>query len=135
MPGRFRKLRLSPLAGAFHDRHKISSSSRRHCPGLGECQRNWLKILCASLRILPLAFSPESPKIADLMHQTSAILGTIAWFRSIRLLSELESRIVESLFEPCFEFAEAVKLAESIHTHIKVEDTETLPFDDFVQHG
>jgi hypothetical protein len=82
-----------------------------------------------------LAFSPESPKIADLMHQTSAILGTIAWFRSIRLLSELESRIVESLFEPCFEFAEAVKLAESIHIHIKVEDTETLPFDEFVQHG
>ena len=69
------------------------------------------------------------------MHQTSAILGTIAWFRSIRLLSELESRIVESLFEPCFEFAEAVKLAESIHIHIKVEDTETLPFDEFVQHG
>ena len=69
------------------------------------------------------------------MHQTAAILGTIAWFRSIRLLSEFESRIVEGLFEPCFEFAEAVKLAESIHIHIKVEDTETLPFDEFVQHG
>jgi hypothetical protein len=80
-------------------------------------------------------FAPESPKIADLMHQTPTIVDTLAWFRSIRLLSELESRIVESLFEPCFEFAEAVKLAESIHIHIKVEDTETLPFDDFVQHG
>jgi hypothetical protein len=66
---------------------------------------------------------------------TSAIVDTLAWFRSIRLLSELESRIVESLFKPCFEFAEAVKLAESIHLHIKVEDTETLPFDEFVQHG
>ena len=69
------------------------------------------------------------------MHQTPAIVGTIAWFRSIRLLSELESRIVESLFEPCFEFAEAVELAESIHLHIKVEDTELLPFEEFVKHG
>src|SRR4029077_7263442 len=69
------------------------------------------------------------------MHQTSAILGTIAWFRSIRLLSELESRIVESVFEPCFEFAEAVKLAESIHIHVKVEDTEALPFDEFAHYG
>jgi hypothetical protein len=69
------------------------------------------------------------------MHKTATIVDTLAWFCGIRLLSEFESRIVESLFEPCFEFAEVVKLAESIHIHLKVEDTETLPFDDFVHHG
>lgn len=69
------------------------------------------------------------------MQKTSSLVSTLAWFRGIRLLTEEESRIVESLFEPCFEFAGAVRLAESIHIHLKVEDTEALPFDDFATHG
>jgi len=84
---------------------------------------------------LALAFCTEKSEIDNPMHKTPTIVDILAWFRSIRLLSELESRIVESVFEPCFEFTEAVKLAESIHIHVKVEDTEALPFDEFAHHG
>jgi len=84
---------------------------------------------------LALAFCTEKSEIDNPMHKTPTIVDILAWFRSIRLLSELESRIVESVFEPCFEFAEAVKLAESIHIHVKVEDTEALPLDEFAHHG
>jgi hypothetical protein len=38
------------------------------------------------------------------------------------------------MFESCFEFAAALQLADSIHLHIRVDDTDALPVEAFVAH-
>jgi len=69
------------------------------------------------------------------MKKTASIVDNLAWFRSIGLLTEEERLIVESIFDPEFEFAEALGLAESIHVHLKVDDTEALPVEEFAKRG
>ena len=69
------------------------------------------------------------------MTKTPSILRTLQWFQAQSLLTADEKRLVESMFEPCFEFAEALKLADSIHVHVSVEDTEALPHLAFQREG
>ena len=69
------------------------------------------------------------------MRLTPAVASTLSWLVEIGLLKLPELRHVQVLFEPCFEFAEAVRLAESIHLHLKVEDTERLPMAEFARRG
>jgi hypothetical protein len=66
------------------------------------------------------AWKPESLDL-ELWKQT---LGA---FRSLDLLSEEELAEALALHDPAFPFFEAIRLADSVHLHIKVHDTEALP--------
>lgn len=52
---------------------------------------------------------------------------TLEYFQGLGLISAIESAEVLSLFTPDFVFADALRAAESVHVHIKVEDTRALP--------
>lgn len=69
------------------------------------------------------------------MKKTPAIDSTLDWFESQAMLSSRERSLVESLFSPCFEFAPAMSEADSIHVHIRVDDTAELPQIAFQQKG
>jgi hypothetical protein len=59
----------------------------------------------------------------------------MTWLHEAGLLSPVELKIAESMFEPGFQFADALQLADSIHLHIRVDDTDALPVDDFAAKG
>jgi hypothetical protein len=69
------------------------------------------------------------------MQQTPAIISTLDWFQAQNMLTPRERKLVESLFSPCFEFAPAMRAADSIHVHIRVDDTDELPQIAFQQQG
>jgi hypothetical protein len=69
------------------------------------------------------------------MQKTHAVTQALHWFQDSAFLSADEEAAVESLFDPCFEFAEAMRLADSIHVHLRVDDTNALPADEFQKHG
>jgi len=69
------------------------------------------------------------------MQYTPATAQTLARLHEIGFLSSAESRAAASIFEPCFEFAAALQSADSIHLHIRVDDTDALPADAFAAHG
>ncbi len=69
------------------------------------------------------------------MRNTPAVTRALAWFQDQAILSAQEKALVESLFEPCFEFARALEMADSIHVHIRVDDTEKLPHIAFQKQG
>ncbi len=56
-------------------------------------------------------------------------------FRDLRLISTAESLEVLRLLGPAFPFFGAVRLAESLHLHIKVDDTAQLPHEAIVALG
>lgn len=53
--------------------------------------------------------------------------SVLEYCQGLGLISATESVEVLALFAPGFPFAEALHVAESVHVHIKVEDTRTLP--------
>ncbi len=67
------------------------------------------------------------------MRKTNLLEETLAWFHRTALLSSDEARFVDGLFSPYFEFAEAIRLADSIHLHLRVDDTDALPSDEFAR--
>ncbi len=69
------------------------------------------------------------------MHKTSALTEAMAYLHNVGLLTAEEHQIAASMFEPDFEFAAALALADSIHLHIRVDDTDALPVDAFIAHG
>jgi len=69
------------------------------------------------------------------MHKTPAVSSTMEWLHEAGLLSTAEQQIAACMFEPSFEFAAAMLLADSIHLHIRVDDTDALPVDEFLAHG
>lgn len=69
------------------------------------------------------------------MKLTPAIERSLNWFEQQALLSPRERRLVDAMFEPCFEFADAMASADSIHVHISVNDTEALPHIAFQREG
>ena len=69
------------------------------------------------------------------MRATPAVVHTLSWFQREGLLTAQEERLVRSMFEPCFEFTEAIAVADSIHVHIRVDDTEALPHLAFQREG
>lgn len=69
------------------------------------------------------------------MQKTPDVTESMDWLRGAGLLTDAELLTAGSLFEPCFEFAQAVELADSIHLHIRVDDTDALPVDGFLAQG
>ena len=69
------------------------------------------------------------------MRRTESIVRTLGFFREQGRLSADECHIILGLFEPGFEFADAVTLADSIHVHMRVDDTDALPRREFERHG
>lgn len=69
------------------------------------------------------------------MHKTSDVTQSMDWLHNAGLLSAEELRTASSMFEPGFEFAQAIELAESIHLHIRVDDTDALPAEEFIRQG
>lgn len=69
------------------------------------------------------------------MKKTSEVTDSMAWLHRAGLLNDAELITAGSLFEPCFEFAETIHLADSIHLHIRVDDTDALPVEDFLTQG
>ena len=65
------------------------------------------------------------------MKKTGAVSDTLTWFQEPKIISGKEAAIVRSVFEPCFEFSEAISLADSIHVHVKVADVAALPVNKF----
>ncbi|WP_394837001.1 arsenosugar biosynthesis-associated peroxidase-like protein [Pendulispora rubella] len=57
----------------------------------------------------------------------TAVEKTLSIFCEWKLLSPSEKAETLSLFDAAFPFAEAMALAESIHLHVKVADTDLLP--------
>lgn len=51
------------------------------------------------------------------------------------LISPCEAAAVDRLFASCFPFAEQLARAESIHIHVKVDDTDKLPQEEFLAVG
>lgn len=52
-----------------------------------------------------------------------------------RLITELERGTVAALVEPASPFVDAIALAETVHVHVKVDDTMALPVNDFFDAG
>ncbi len=69
------------------------------------------------------------------MQKTPAVESALDWFEQQAILSPRERGLVESLFAPCFEFARAMEEADSIHLHIRVDDTTQLPHIAFQKQG
>lgn len=57
----------------------------------------------------------------------SAWERTLADFRSLGLISAAESDEALSLLDPAFPFFSAMRMADSVHLHVKVEDVDDLP--------
>lgn len=74
----------------------------------------------------PVATATLSPSHA------SEIFGH---FMDLGLLSEGEKTEALAFFRPDFPFAEAFALADSIHLHIKVDDTAAMPHEKILAHG
>lgn len=56
-------------------------------------------------------------------------------FKKLNLINEIETNEVLNLFTEFFPYSESLKIAESIHVHIKVDDTALLPHDKILQLG
>lgn len=61
--------------------------------------------------------------------------ATLDALQSLGLLAGGEAETVRSLFAPGSRFAAAVALAETVHLHVKVDDTHALPLNDFFARG
>src|ERR1700753_2194436 len=69
------------------------------------------------------------------MHKTSSVSQTLDWLHERGFLNDSELKTAASMFEPRFEFASALQLADSIHLHIRVDDTDALPKEEFFALG
>jgi hypothetical protein len=57
----------------------------------------------------------------------TAARGTLELAHRLRLLADAERREIEGAFDEAYPFAAAVRAADSMHTHVKVESVEALP--------
>jgi len=69
------------------------------------------------------------------MYKTPQVEHAMNWLHQEGLLNPTELRTVQSMFEPGYEFASALQMADSIHLHIRVDDTEALPKDAMLAQG
>ena len=53
---------------------------------------------------------------------------TLEQFRALGLVSEAEIEEALSLLDPAFPFFAAMRMADSVHLHVKVDDVDDLPF-------
>ena len=89
-----------------------------------------------SARVPPARNSKFHPLLSSLpMHKTTSVSRTLDYLHERGFLTEPELKTAESMFEPGFQFAAALQLADSIHLHIRVDDTEALPREDFFAQG
>lgn len=66
---------------------------------------------------------------------TPAAEQTLETLASHGLLADHEVRVVRDFGRPDGRFADALRLAETLHLHIKVEDTHQLPVNAFFKAG
>jgi diadenosine tetraphosphatase ApaH/serine/threonine PP2A family protein phosphatase len=66
---------------------------------------------------------PSAPDFLD----PSAFARVLGAFRDLRLIDAAESAEVMALLDPAFPFFVAARAADSIHLHVKVDDTRELP--------
>ncbi len=69
------------------------------------------------------------------MKKTDRVNVALSWFHTNGYLSRHEARAIDGMFSPYFEFADAMEEADSIHLHIRVEDTDALPVAEFTHLG
>ncbi len=69
------------------------------------------------------------------MKMTPAIERSLNWFEAQSLLNPRERSLVNAMFEPSFQFSDAMTMADSIHVHVSVNDTEALPHIAFQREG
>ena len=60
---------------------------------------------------------------------------TLSQFRALGLVSETEIAETLSLLDPAFPFFAALRMADSVHLHVKVDDVDDLPFSQIVALG
>jgi hypothetical protein len=72
---------------------------------------------------LPAAPRASAPELLD----PAAFARVLGAFRELRLVSTAESAEALALLDPAFPFFGAARKADTIHLHIKVEDTRSLP--------
>lgn len=69
-------------------------------------------------------------------HLDRAAWGrTLEAFRSLGLITGKEVEEALSLFDPAFPFFSAIRMADSVHLHVKVDDVETLPSEQILALG
>lgn len=69
------------------------------------------------------------------LHQSAAATSTLAVLKKHGLLNEHEISAVTALGQPGARFHGAIERAETLHLHIKVDDTHELPINDFFKEG
>jgi diadenosine tetraphosphatase ApaH/serine/threonine PP2A family protein phosphatase len=82
----------------------------------------WLR--ATSTSDVPSKGAKWKPEFLD----ASAWHGTLEKFRKLGLVSEEEVRESLSLLDPGFPFFGAMRLADTVHLHVKVDDVDDLPF-------
>jgi diadenosine tetraphosphatase ApaH/serine/threonine PP2A family protein phosphatase len=99
--------------------------------------------LAGSAGLLPHPPSRDDPSPGPLPQRSwapelldkEAFVRTLASFRGLGLLSQGEANEVLALLDPAFPYFAAVRLADSVHVHIKVDDVERLPHEHIVALG
>jgi len=64
-----------------------------------------------------------------------AFAETLDFFRGLGLLTSTETDEVMALFDPTFPLGDALRSAESVHCHVKVDDVDRLPHAKIVAAG
>lgn len=70
---------------------------------------------------------PATPEHAPELLAPPRFREVLAAFRDLRLVSAAESDEIERMLDPAFPFFAAMRLATSVHVHVKVDDVATLP--------
>ena len=63
------------------------------------------------------------------MIDPGSVRGVLRAFTELGLVGEAEDRAVLSLFDDAFPFADARRLADTLHVHGRVDDVSSLPDD------
>lgn len=69
------------------------------------------------------------------LHSNTAAVTTLNTLRSLGLLNELETAVVTDFGQPGSRFHDTLALAETLHLHIKVDNTDALPINAFFKAG
>ena len=69
------------------------------------------------------------------MIQRDAAAATLRGVRALGLVSQREVDTVLGVFEPCFAFVDALRAADSIHVHVKVDDVAQAPHQELCAGG
>lgn len=84
-------------------------------------RHRWLRASDAARVDAPRhAWRPES-------LDAGAFAATLGWFSARGLVTDAEVAAVMALFDPAFPFFAQVRRADSVHVHVKVNDTAALP--------